>query len=205
LYRPEHPTYCSIERKNGIHNNCVVNNEDVGFSVTLNKKLAKKVDGAISYSPNCDGNLLLYLLICEGKKSDYFGYDSYDKLIRCMNDCCNSWIIYYCKKAEQLSKKLIEQLKKIKIFGLHIYGKFVIFCIIIYIIILLHLLHCLFYKGGNCKLLIYDQLCEGVGRIRLANEVQIPLKSEKNEAPYCIEVFWQIKVIKAIILMRRIN
>lgn len=98
LLWPEHPTYCSIERKNGIHNNCV------GFSVTLNKKLAKKVDVAISYSPNCDEDLLLYLLICEGKKPDYIGNDDYDKLIRSMNDCCNSCIIYYCKKAEQLSK-----------------------------------------------------------------------------------------------------
>ena len=142
MYRPEHPTYCSIEWKNGIHNNCVVNNED---SVTLNKKLAKKVDGAISYSPNCDEDLLLYLLICEEKKPDYIGNDDYDKLTRCMNDCWNSWIIFYCKKAEQLSKKLIEQLKKIKIFGLHIYGKYVIFCITFYIIILIHLLHCLFF------------------------------------------------------------
>ena len=59
----------------------------------------KKVDGAISYSPNCDEDLLLYLLVCEGKKPDYFGNDDYDKLIRCIN-------------AEQLLKKLIEQLKK---------------------------------------------------------------------------------------------
>ena len=96
-------------------------------------------------------------------------------------------------KCRTIIKEINRAIKKKLSFGLHIYGK--ICNILHYLLYYYSLLNCLFYKGGNCKLLIYDQLCEGVGRIRVANEVQIPLKSEKNEAPYCIEVFWQIKAI----------
>jgi len=48
-------------------------------------------------------------------------------------------------------------------------------------------------------LLIYDYyLSPTIGKIRIANELVIPVADQKFEAPYSIELFWQIKVISYI-------
>jgi hypothetical protein len=43
--------------------------------------------------------------------------------------------------------------------------------------------------------LVYDYYFEKIGRIRKANEIIIPVEDQKLEAPYAIELFFQIKVI----------
>jgi len=37
-------------------------------------------------------------------------------------------------------------------------------------------------------------LSSTIGRIRIANEVIVPINNRKIEAPYSVELFWQIKV-----------
>jgi len=49
-------------------------------------------------------------------------------------------------------------------------------------------------------LLIYDySLSPTIGRIRFATEIVVPVADQKSEAPYSIELFWQIKVIRFVI------
>jgi hypothetical protein len=48
---------------------------------------------------------------------------------------------------------------------------------------------------GKAILFIYDYfLSSTVGRIRVANNIVIPIAEQKFEAPYSFVLFWQIKV-----------
>ncbi|GES80689.1 putative lysophospholipase [Rhizophagus clarus] len=46
---------------------------------------------------------------------------------------------------------------------------------------------------GKVTLLMYDHYSVKIGRIRKANEIIIPVEEKKLEAPFAIELFFQIK------------
>jgi hypothetical protein len=91
------------------------------------KKFVRKVDAAISFSPEVteevDKDFKLYIFLCEAKKPDLEHCDNdYGKLVRLMHGCYNSWIIYYSKKAKIITKKLVYLFQNLIIYGLHIHG-----------------------------------------------------------------------------------
>ena len=78
---------------------------------SISKKIIKKVDAAISYTPfnSEDIEIKLYLFLCEAKKPHTtldLEIKDYDKLVRLLHDCFNSIIIYYSKKAKYITKTL---------------------------------------------------------------------------------------------------
>lgn len=126
-FRPEHSTFSSIERRNNMHvfpygiDDIEDDLNDSNNLKKFSKKLTKKVDAAISFSPFGDNEIKLYLFICEAKKPNN-NLNDYEKLVRTLHDCFNSLVIYFCKKSKGLTTKLIKLFKKLVLFGLHIYG-----------------------------------------------------------------------------------
>jgi hypothetical protein len=51
-----------------------------------------------------------------------------------------------------------------------------------------------YLSDGKATLLMYDHYSVKIGRIRKANEIIIPVEEKKLEAPFAIELFFQIKV-----------
>jgi hypothetical protein len=122
-----------MERKNDLHLEpfeMLYEYEDfIAEFKNISKKIVKKVDAAISYSPidSEDPEFKVYLLLCEAKKPDAtikMENKDYDKLVRLIHDCFNSFIIYYSKKAKYITKTLRELFNEFCMFGLHIHGNF---------------------------------------------------------------------------------
>ena len=94
----------------------------------ISKSITKKVDAAISYTPfdSEETEIKLYLFLYEAKKPNTtyeLENKDYDKLVRLLHDCFNSFIIYYSKKAKYITQTLRELFSKIFLYGLHIHGK----------------------------------------------------------------------------------
>ncbi|CAG8816614.1 20385_t:CDS:1, partial [Dentiscutata erythropus] len=60
--------------------------------VTLFRMYSRKVDTAITYSP--ETSIKLYLLICKAKRLNKHQGGDYNKLCRMLNDAANSFILY---------------------------------------------------------------------------------------------------------------
>jgi hypothetical protein len=121
-----------MERKNHLHSFPFTHEIEADFEEStssdknLCKKYVRKVDAAITFCPesnNIDKDFKLYLLICEAKTPDCIYNNDYDKLIRSMHDSYNSIIIYYSRKAEKITKDLIDLFQKVLIYGIQIHGK----------------------------------------------------------------------------------
>ena len=116
-----------MERLNNLHSypyGFIDNENDEKLDTIFNRKLTKKSDMAISYIPEEKNDLRLYLLVCEAKRPGEKNSD-YEKLLKMMRDCYNSWILYYSK----LSANILEDIKlfkNIQVYGLHIYGKLIL-------------------------------------------------------------------------------
>jgi hypothetical protein len=129
--RPEHRAYSSCERKNKRHvfpfdmDPDEIENDNLEADNLLDKRLTRKVDCAISFTPGegFDKDFKLYVFLCEAKKPSFEHQNNdYDKLIRLMHDSYNSILIYFSKKARLTTKKLIDLFQEIIIVGLHIRG-----------------------------------------------------------------------------------
>ncbi|CAG8829879.1 5945_t:CDS:2, partial [Gigaspora margarita] len=72
--------------------------------ITLFRVYSRKVDTAITYSP--ETGIKLYLLICETKHLNKPQGGDYNKLCRMLNDAANSFILYWAKKCKKVTKEL---------------------------------------------------------------------------------------------------
>ncbi|CAG8477905.1 9337_t:CDS:2 [Racocetra fulgida] len=86
--------------------------------VTLFRVYSRKVDTAVTYSPETD--IKLYLLICEAKHPYISQRGDYNKLCRMLNDAANSFILYWVKKCKMVTnelKKLFSEMRWIGLFS----------------------------------------------------------------------------------------
>ncbi|CAG8716466.1 753_t:CDS:1, partial [Racocetra persica] len=72
--------------------------------ITLFRVYSRKVDTAITYSP--ETGIKLYLLICKAKRLNKPQGGDYNKLCRILNDAANSFILYWAKKCKRVTKEL---------------------------------------------------------------------------------------------------
>ncbi|CAG8784629.1 23949_t:CDS:1, partial [Dentiscutata erythropus] len=81
-------------------------------SITLFRVYSRKVDIAITYSP--ETGIKLCLLICEAKHLNKPQGGDYNKLCRILNDAANRFILYWAKKCKKVTKKLKKLFRKIR-------------------------------------------------------------------------------------------
>ncbi|RIB08073.1 hypothetical protein C2G38_2147255 [Gigaspora rosea] len=139
--------------------------------VTLFRVYSRKVDTAITYSP--ETGIKLYLLICEAKRLNKHQGGDYNKLCRMLNDAANSFILYWAKKCKKVTKELKKLFCEFRWIGL-------------------------FSSDGKFNLMIY-QICEEtkIHFITYLNSfpVSIPISNMNHDMASALEIFLQIEDI----------
>jgi len=80
------------------------------------KVYPRKCDLAITYN---QGDIRLYLLICEAKRPESNDSSDYNKLIRAMHDAYNHMLRYLVSNGAELK----EEFNDLKVLGLYVFGK----------------------------------------------------------------------------------
>ncbi|CAG8439801.1 12998_t:CDS:2, partial [Dentiscutata heterogama] len=142
--------------------------------VTLFRVYSRKVDTAITYSP--ETGIKLYLLICEAKRLNKHQGSDYNKLCRMLNDAANSFILYWAKKCKKVTKELKKLFCEFRWIGL-------------------------FSSDRKLNLMIY-QICEEtkIHFITYLNSypVSIPISNINHDMASTLEIFLQIEIIDQI-------
>ncbi|RIB15881.1 hypothetical protein C2G38_2191407 [Gigaspora rosea] len=139
--------------------------------VTLFRVYSRKVDTAVTYSPETD--IKLYILIYEAKRLYISQRGDYNKLCKMLNDAANSFILYLVKKCKMVTNELKKLFSEMQWIGL-------------------------FSSDGKIYFMIY-QICEETKihfiTYQSSYPISIPIKHENHDIASALEIFLQVEDI----------
>ncbi|CAG8707439.1 14524_t:CDS:2, partial [Gigaspora rosea] len=142
LHEPEHPTYCSYERKSHFFESSINDDREISDNQNFNQfflenrqssdisKTTDEIKDIIINRINERGENnygYIYPILGEVKLPGVNGENDYKKNMRALNDNFNTIIKYYSKKVKKMkiSKKLCELFDGIKLGGIHASGSMI--------------------------------------------------------------------------------